>query len=248
MTIIHAIFARLRAVTVLAGALAFFGCASTPTLKPTSDAQTVPGTPLAAVTENSGVRMTVEPEAWSANPSNLDQRMLPLKVTIVNQGDKPVRVRYDDFTLEAGAREGGEGARYKPLPPVDIRGSVTERADRPVTVRRPPISPLFVSHGFLIAPWYAPYYLGMSPLSHGWAYSPYYYDTYYPRWTVHLPSEAMLRLAIPEGVVQPGGSVKGFLYFPRIEGKPDRVTFKAELMDGDDGTRLGALELPFEIG
>jgi hypothetical protein len=80
-----------------------------------------------------------------------------------------------------------------------------------------------------------------------WRYDPFYYDTYYPQWQVNLPTSEMIELAIPEGVIEPGGSVSGFLYFQPISGDLDRVTFKADLMDGDDGQRLGALELPFDV-
>jgi hypothetical protein len=216
-------------------------------LKPAEEASTLPNAPLAAVTEQDGVRMVVEPGAWSANPENLESRILPLKVSITNNNSRPVRVRYSDFTLE------GNGLRYTPLPPIEIRGRVTETADRPVYVpswRSPfysPFEPRFSHYHFHVAPWYAPYYMGMSAWPRPWRYDPFYYDTYYPRWNVNLPTSEMIELAIPEGVIEPGGRVSGFLYFQPISGDLERVTFKAQLMDGNGGQRLGALELPFDV-
>jgi len=216
-------------------------------LKPAEETRTLPNAPLAAVTEQGGVRMIVEPGAWTSNPENLGSRILPLKVSITNNNSEPVRVRYSDFTLE------GNGLRYTPLPPIEIRGRVIETADRPVYVpsyRSPfysPFQPRFSHQHFRVAPWYAPYYVGMSAWSRPWRYDPFYYDTYYPQWRVDLPTSEMVELAIPEGVIEPGGSVSGFLYFQPISGDLDRVTFKADLMNGEDGKRLGTLELPFDV-
>lgn len=227
---------------VVALTLLLAGCAQSQ-LRPAADAELVPGLELAAVTENAGVRMVVQAAAWEARPESLERELTPLKVTIENHGNQPVRVRYEDFAIETG-----QGIRYMPLPPLQIRGTATERADVPVRVPAYVITPRFTYRGFYVAPWYAPYYTRLRPWAHPWPFSPIYYDTYYPRWTVKLPTPDMLELAIPEGVIEPGGTVSGFLYFPEIEGDLGRVTFRAELMEGRNGNRLGALELPFEVG
>ncbi|HKZ74706.1 MAG TPA: hypothetical protein VJ011_11610, partial [Steroidobacteraceae bacterium] len=91
------------------------GCA--PTLRPAPEAQRVPGRELAAITENAGVSMVVEAGAWDARPKNLDRELTPLRVTIENKSNRPVRVRYDDFTIDTG-----RGITYSPLPPLKIEG------------------------------------------------------------------------------------------------------------------------------
>jgi hypothetical protein len=232
--------APLFSATALA-ALLLAGCAQA--LRPAPEAQRVPGRELAAVTESAGVSMVVEAGAWNGRPDNLERELTPLRVTLQNGSGRPVRVRYDDFAIDTG-----RGITYAPLPPIDIRGTVTERADRPVHVPRHAIRPRFAYSGFYVAPWYMPHYVGMRPWRRAWAYDPFYYDTYYPRWTVKLPTADMLEMAIPEGVIEPGGSVTGFLYFPEIGGEAERLMFRAELMDGQDGQRVGALEVPFERG
>jgi len=156
------------------------------------------------------------------------------------------------MVVEAGAwdaRPKNLDRELTPLPPLKIEGTVTERADRPILYARYAIRPRFAHSGFYIAPWYAPYYVGMRPWAYSpWAYNPIYYDTYYPRWTVKLPTADMLELAIPEGVIEPGGSLSGYLYFPQIDDDAKRLIFGAQLMEGRSGMRLGALEVPFEIG
>ena len=224
--------------------LAAYACAPVE-LRPASDARVVADAPRAAVAEDSAVRVIVEAGAWSANPRNLDQEILPLKVTIENDGSEPVRVRYADFTLAAE-----RGIQYTPLPPLAIDGSVTETSARPVAVPpRNPIRPYYTHHGFLLAPWYGPYYDGDWPSSgYPWRYDSRYYDAYYPRWRVDLPTADMLTRALPEGVVEPGGRVTGFMYFQRIRDGLDRVTFQANLTAAarDDRT-VAIVRLPFEV-
>lgn len=232
---------RLAAVALLA-ALALGGCAHM-RLRPAPDARPVPQLPLAAEAEASGLRIVVQPDAWRGEPEGLERKITPMKVTIVNHGGKPVRICYEDFALDTG-----QGVIYTPLPPLDIKGEVTQYADRPVYVPRFVIVPGFGYRGFYLAPWYMPYYRGMRVWGTPWAFSSRYYDTYYPRWTVKLPTEDMIEQAIPEGVIEPGGSVTGFLYFPALEGDLERVTFRANLSGPRGVERLAALMVPFEVG
>ena len=95
-----------------------------------------------------------------------------------------------------------------------------------------------------IAPWHAPYYSAFRPWPDPWLYNRGYYDLYFPRWRVALPSKQMLELAIPEGVVESGGSVTGFLYFSEIPRAVDRVTFVAKLVDGHTEETFGTIEIP----
>lgn len=218
-------------------ALALMAACAQPQLMPAERAQLVPGQPLAAVTQNAGVRMTVQAGAWSGYPDDLSSELTPLLVTIDNRSDQPVRVRYEDFSIATG-----RGTHYTPLPPLRIQGSVTQTADTPVTVH-----PRFTHSRFYLAPWYVRHYPGLPHWAHPWTYSPVYYDTYYPRWTVRLPTRDMLEMAIPEGVIEAGGSVSGFLYFPDLDSRVRQVDFQAQLIQGRDGQRMGALQLPFVV-
>ena len=231
----------MKTLAVVA-AIALTGCAQMQ-LRPAPEAKIVPQLRLAAADEEAGVRIVVQPEAWRGEPEGLDRRFTPMKVTIENQGDKPVRICYEDFFLDTG-----QGVQYSPLPPFEIKGEVTQYADRPVYVPRHAIVPGFGYRGFYLAPWYMPYYRGLRPWGTPWAFSSRYYDTYYPRWTVKLPTEDMLAQAIPEGVVEPGGSLTGFLYFPALQGDLQRVTFRANLSGPRPDDDLATLTVPFEVG
>jgi hypothetical protein len=207
--------------------------------RPGPGVQTVAGAPHAAKGESNGVRMVVRTDAWSSFPKNLEQEVTPIKVTIQNTSNRSVRVCYEDFALE------GYGVRYAALPPLEINESVVERPSHPVYY--PPafvLTPRFLHRGFWIAPWHAPYYSAFRPWPDPWLYNRGYYDLYFPRWRVALPSKQMLELAIPEGVVEPGGSVTGFLYFSEIPRAVDRVTFVAKLVDGHTEETFGTIEIP----
>lgn len=142
---------------------------------------------------SAGVRLVAQTGAWRGQPSRLASELAPLKVTIENNSDEPVKLRYEDFAMETGV-----GIEYSPLPPLNIQGTVIERSARPLFLPDYSIVPLFVYQGFWLAPWYAPYYVGLQPWHYPWAFSPAYCDIYYPRWTVELPTADMIRSAIPE--------------------------------------------------
>ena len=63
-----------------------------------------------------------------------------------------------------------------------------------------------------------------------------------------LPTGAMVQKALPEGVLEPGGRVTGFLYFEDIDvGKDDRATFVTDLVNASGGETVGAIRIPLEI-
>jgi hypothetical protein len=74
-----------------------------------------------------------------------------------------------------------------------------------------------------------------------WAFS----DAYYAE--VRLPTEAMLRQAISEGVVANGGEISGFLYFPRPSQIPQAISFSAALVDAHTKQKFGAIVVPLVV-
>jgi putative addiction module killer protein len=46
-----------------------------------------------------------------------------------------------------------------------------------------------------------------------------YFERNYGQWPRDLPSEEMISEALPEGVIEGGGRVSGFLYFQRVAGR-----------------------------
>ncbi len=235
-TATHPAHHAVLGLAVLAAAALLAGCALGPQLVPAADALTVPGMEKAAFARTAGVRVTVVPDAWDAWPQNLDDELTPLKVSIENDSGMPLRIRYNEFSLVSG-----RGVHYPALPPLEIEGTVEQVASRPV------YTPRFLYSGFYYAPYYRRPYAGLSPWGHPWAYDSFYYDRYYPVWQIPLPTRDMREMAIPEGVLQPGGSITGFLYFPKVRGEDRRIVFVADLRSPRPGKRIGELRIPFRV-
>lgn len=183
-----------------------------------------------------GVRVHVVADSWSGVPSALG-RIEPLLVTIENNGDVPLRLRYDQFAVI-----GPGGERKSALPPFEIRG--TALVDPAFT----PGSYPFAVNGFWVAPHLSPYYPGFRTVSGPFAYDPWYYSTYYPTFArVSLPTTDMLAKALPEGVLEPGGRVTGFLYVEDEPESGDRATFAADLVNAVTAQPFARVNIPIEI-
>ena len=213
--------------------LALSGCASR-LLVPAPQAHLVPGRHDMAVAQSAHVRTTVQSEAWSGNPADLPSEITPLEVTIINHGNRSVRIAYKEFTLTSSS-----GFTYRALPPYQITGSI----------RQPVVAPHFAYSGFFIAPFYGPYYPGVPVWGSHWAYDPFYYQNAWAKWPVDwpvpLPTRDMRRMAIPAGVLKPGGAISGFLYFPKLPSQTERVTFRERLVDPKTKNTLAVIDVPF---
>jgi hypothetical protein len=165
--------------------------------------------------------------------------MTPVKVTVRNRSGRPARIRYQDFELL-----GGSGARYPPLPPfLAHRPELFLYSAVPI---RPVYYPGFEARQFFVSPYYQVFYPSLPcwtetfPLDRGW------YTATYSQWRDPLPTEEMLRRALPEGVLADGGTVTGFLYFAAVGEGERTVAFAAELADGRQGTRLAAIKIALQ--
>lgn len=215
--------------SVLICAVVLAGCANT--LEPAPSANTVPGPGEGAMARASGVSMVARAGVWDGNPRNLAQRLTPLRVTFTNNGSVPVRIRYNELMLVA------QGRAYKALPPLEIEGTVTRT-----------VTPAYPAAGFGYAPYYHQYLPATSLYSGAFGYSTPYWNRYGPVLRkVDLPTQDMIDRALPEGVIEPGGSVSGFLYFPGIEGDVKRVRLRADLINANNGEALVSLNIPFVV-
>jgi hypothetical protein len=218
---------RREALTVrvlLAGAvLLLAGCA--PHLRPAPDAQLVPGPGQGAAAEGAGVRVVARAGAWHAWPPHLSSVVVPMLVSVENHSTTAVRLRYQDFALVSP-----DGRRFPALAPFEIQGVVME----PVPGYARPLGPFLVRDVFgrlvFVDPWFG------DPFSRDWTL---------PRTVaVTLPTADMVQLALPERVVEPGGRVSGFLYFPRLR-RVAAVTFTARLLSEPGHEPLATLTIPF---
>ena len=71
-------------------------------------------------------------------------------------------------------------------------------------------------------------------------------DAYYGSSPERLPTPDMLSQALPEGMVQDGEDVTGFLYFPSVTGTEHAVELDMTLSDATDGQAFGRIAIPFQ--
>ena len=216
----------------LAVAAGLTGCASNDYLAPASGASVVGQKGLTVETRN-GVRVYVHGHAWNGDPSDLAEVMTPVYVTVQNLSSQPIRLAYADFALV-----GGSGLRYQAIPPLRIDRLGPERVT-------PVAGPSFYYDRFLVAPSYRAYYPGLPAWPYAFPYDPFYYDSLWVAWRQPLPTANMLSKALPEGVLQPGGSVSGFLYFDQVTDREKTVTFQAHVAEKLPGRQVASIAIPF---
>lgn len=222
----------------LFGLLLTAGCARGPEIRPAPEARVVPGEEKGAVGLADGVRMVAKGDTWSGRPGNLEEILTPIEATIENRSGKPIQIRYNNFVLVSPA-----GFRSYALPPHKIEATTEEPV--PTT----PLTPGFFHRDFYVAPYHRPFY---GPHLRAWSdpffFDPLYYRRHYARWPVELPTDDMLRKAIPEGVLEDNGRVSGFFYFQNIGEDISRFSVNAELVNAETGETFGMVSIPFVVG
>lgn len=223
---------------IAAGGLILLGaCASATNLVPAEEAHALPGQQAAAVEAVAGVRVVARPDVWPGL-APVQKEVTPVRVAIYNDGDAPVRVQYREFMLTAPG-----GRVFAALPLLEIDAAVRE----PVAVPPVPVRPAFEAFGFEVAPLYSPLYPDF-PVGPDLHYDPAYYEHYYDYWRRYdLPTATMIELAVPEGVLLPGGELEGFLYFEEVGTQVPRVTFRMDLVHARTGALLGTVDIPFLV-
>lgn len=227
----------MRQGIVLLGALAFAtACGSkTPQLRPASGANTMPGQG-AAMQRNAGVRFVAQSVGWPGETAIQDE-VTPLRVIIENRGKQPIAIRYSDFVL-ADSNDN----HYAALPPFQAQGNVIVQPKD-----HGPLAPGFDSSEFKIAPYLHQVYPQMGVYDEFAADAPYY-STYYAYWeNKSLPTADMLSMALPEGVLNPGGHLAGWLYFQKVNDNVEQLDLRAAFADPKTGATVARFELPFEV-
>ncbi|HEY3444892.1 MAG TPA: hypothetical protein VGK67_00955 [Myxococcales bacterium] len=225
---------RLALTLLLAAGLALPGCASRLALAPGPGAQAVADDPFAATAEVGGLRATVEGR-WKGEPPSLGDYVTPVRVTLENRSGAPVRLRYQDFTLTSR-----NGVTAHALPPFKIQRAGFGGAYA--------VAPFWPHEHFWLAPPYGPYYPGWALWTGPFAWDYPYYELYFGRWELSLPTRDMLQKAMPEGVLEGGGKATGYLYFQRVQGEPGtEVQFRIHLVDANTEAEIGRLVIPMVV-
>lgn len=215
-------------------------CAALPELVPAPEARLAPGPAAGAVGEAAGVQVVARPDQWPG-PAPIAMHVTPMRVTIENKGSAQVLIRYSEFVLEGPA-----GKAHSALPPFDIRGSVSLPVLGPGY--GPILTPGVTASGFFVSPLYGSLYPGFPVMDTPFPYHPYYYDTFRDYWVRYeLPTPDMVQFALPEGRLDPGGKVDGYLYFEKLEASAGPVEFRMNLVGAQDRQALGAVRIPFRL-
>jgi hypothetical protein len=220
--------------------LLFTGCQEETDLTPASGAKKGSGSQEIATGNVLNVEITVEADAWPGKEV-IKQKVTPLKVSIKNQSGKRLLVRYSDFALTSPS-----GKRYAALPPYHV----TSRVQKPELAENYPAiaAPSFEHDSFMVAPYCDTIYPNLPMYGDPYYCDPYYYNRYHTYLkNVQLPTPEMLNQALPDGVIDSGGSVSGFVYFQRVDPDEPMVTFRADLVNAKDGDIFGTINIPFVV-
>jgi len=228
----------MRSIAAVLSVLALEACATEKVLEPAAGAALAPGGVNVAEASAAGVTVKVTGDSWKGEPRDLGTLFTPVRVTLENHSGKTLRVSYRDFSLA-----GGSGFNYAAIPPMKARGTLNASK---TTSAPPPRLVGWEHRGFMVAPHYSYLYPGIEAWAGPFAYDPLYYDNFYSRWPERLPTQDMLSEALPEGTLQDGGSVSGFVYFQSVTGRESAVRFKMDLVDATDGQAFGRLAIPFQ--
>lgn len=204
-----------------------------------------PGAPGAekgrVISRAENVEVTAAVTDWP-DTNQVFRHVTPINVTIRNEGDEDLRVRYDDFQLVSAG-----GVTYRALRPNEIEGAVDVRVAPPW----PRWNDDWYAYrdSFYAGPYTVPLHGPGTIYYDGFAYDPYYYNTYPSYWvTVPLPTPTMQAIMMPEGTLAPGSIVSGWLYFepvPADDLPPEQVDLVFDLVSADSGAELGAIDLSF---
>lgn len=227
---------------VAASLLLAAGCIPEAQLRPSTEAQLQQGDASAARASASGVVLVADGAAWKGTPEDLERSLTPVFVRLENDSGRPLRLQYGDFALVG--RE--SRFRYAALPLLTLGNTV---ASAPPEGRGRVGLYLGVGSGWGYGPYgrYGRY--GQRGPFVG-PYNPFYPDPYYYggyRCEEPLPTQDMLEQALPEGTLEAGGRVQGFLYFQGVAERESQVVLQARLVDANTGEPFGTLDIPFQV-
>jgi hypothetical protein len=234
--------------TLLSFALPAASCVHVVEVTPAANAQHIPGMKNAAFNEAGGIRVSARTDAWHGDPPDLREVLTPVEVAVENHGNHRIRIVYSDFGVITP-----NGYRLSALPAYNLKPeqpSAARQMDAHVVLAEAHSTDqdTAVQQGS-VAPRNAQFYPGPAvPLwnTYAWGYWPYY-DYYYYYWPRPLPTAQMVQAGLPEGAVEAGGFVRGFLYFPALRRGQYDVIFTMEIHDADTNEQLGTINIPFSV-
>ena len=212
-------------------ALLATACSQQSELIPGPGALPAPHLAGGAMAEVAGIRVSAAGDAWRGEPSSLEAEVTPVLVRIENNSSHQMVIRYQLFEFENVQRN------YEAIPPYDTEATTVQA----VAV------PAYTLRSFAVAPYLSRYYSRMRAWATPFRYDPAWYSGRYTVWQqVQMPTGDMLRMALPEGVLDPGGVAEGFVYFERITENHPQVSLNMDLMT-PVGQNFGTIRIPFQV-
>lgn len=220
--------------------LAFLLAACTPVqagLEPATSADEVRFLERAARAQDGDIIVVAQAAAWPGE-AIITQKVTPIRLRVENHGDVEASIHLENIALL-----GGTGRVYAAVPPVLLSGAV-DRIEPPTH----PFEPGFDSDRFVVARRYRTAYPGLSAYNGRFDYNLFYNRTRYEYWEVHeiLPTPEMVQHALPEGVLEAGGHVTGWVYFEKVDAMVEReVALSADVLPVEGDEPLAQLDVPF---
>lgn len=228
---------------LISGCLLAASCSVEPQLVSDADAERLEATRTAARAQTGGVKVFIEADAWRGRPVALSEVVTPVRISVENSSGRPLRIAYADFTLRGQKQYHALAVLERDETPLSM-GSMAVVLTGTAEAERPLIAPRFGSRGFFIAPFYQRQFPRYEPWPRSLDRDPAL-SVERPRLRANLPSRDMVAEGVPEGVVESGGFVSGFVFFDRVEPGEKRVVFDLALTDPDTAERWGDVRIPF---
>lgn len=208
-------------------------CASPSPLPGPDSPGTAPVRSAAAGPEALAIALSATPVA---KPAYMHQHVTPIRIELRNIGSAPLRIAYEDLALVDA-----EGHYFAALPLFPLGVAIARREPLP--------APAFRAEQFTVAAAYARLYPTLPPYGGPFARDPQYHQRYYSEWaSIPVPTEEMLRLGVPEGVLGPGGSLRGLVYFEYAAQAGRGVRLRADFVNPFTGERLGTAAVSVRTG
>jgi hypothetical protein len=213
----------LAARVLLAATLAppLIGCATDLRSPAVVSALSSPATAGSATMDD--VEVVARTDAWRGWPRDLSRVVVPVHVTVANRGDALLHVARASFALVVEGQQ-----RLAAADPLDVRGVIYE----------PPPGLPDDGHG-PGGPGYSDWALQPSAPAAPW--DPRVGEQF------ALPTPDMLERALPEGVLEPGRTATGFLYFERPPARTRVVEFTVVLVEASSGEPRIRLVVPLGL-
>ena len=229
---------RATLYTALAvGTAASLGCAGGPDPELTAAPQTtVLSVNDARIGSLSGVQIRVSPITQTSRYQN-EAEYRPARVEIRNRSERPLRVRYDAFALQAGGT-----MQAGPVPVLLID------AGRDIPGMGGLSGEEWDQRSFELSGDYAVIYPDRKVYEGEFEGTTV--DAYRSRSggeVSGLRDRALLASTIPEGVIMPGGRVEGTLWFDNVAQADSTLVFTMDLVDASTGEEFGTIEVPFDL-